>query len=127
MAKSIDREFDDLHFDCEIDRDGMEAAITLQRKLGSVTGHLELNDILDSRCDTSSPTRWAFANGTLPAESFGSGGRGIVAEIAMTRHEPFGSNPEATWHEEADVVVIGYGYAGAVAALEAHDAGADAS
>ena len=43
----------------------------------------------------------------------------------MTRHEPFGSNPEATWHEEADVVVIGYGYAGAVAALEAHDAGAD--
>jgi NitT/TauT family transport system substrate-binding protein len=53
MAKSIDREFDDLHFDCEIDRDGMEAAITLQRKLGSVTGHLELNDILDSRFDTS--------------------------------------------------------------------------
>ena len=43
----------------------------------------------------------------------------------MTRHEPFASNPEATWHEEADVVVIGYGYAGAVAAIEAHDAGAD--
>ena len=30
-----------------------------------------------------------------------------------------------TWHEEADVVVVGYGYAGAVAALEARDAGAD--
>jgi succinate dehydrogenase/fumarate reductase flavoprotein subunit len=29
------------------------------------------------------------------------------------------------WHEVADVVVVGYGYAGAVAAIEAHDAGAD--
>src|SRR4051794_28722161 len=32
---------------------------------------------------------------------------------------------ERPWHETADVVVVGYGYAGAVAALEAHDAGAD--
>jgi NitT/TauT family transport system substrate-binding protein len=54
MAKSIDREFDDLHFDCEIDRDGMEAAIALQRKLGSLTGRLDLNDILDSRFHTAS-------------------------------------------------------------------------
>ena len=30
------------------------------------------------------------------------------------------------WREAADVVVVGYGYAGAVAAIEAHDAGADA-
>jgi succinate dehydrogenase/fumarate reductase flavoprotein subunit len=29
------------------------------------------------------------------------------------------------WREAADVVVVGYGYAGAVAAIEAHDAGAD--
>src|SRR5215467_5711953 len=29
------------------------------------------------------------------------------------------------WREEADVIVVGYGYAGAVAAIEAHDAGAD--
>src|SRR6516165_1951978 len=29
------------------------------------------------------------------------------------------------WHATADVVVVGYGYAGAVAAIEAHDAGAD--
>src|SRR5258706_11220032 len=29
------------------------------------------------------------------------------------------------WHIEADVVVVGYGYAGAVAALEAQGAGAD--
>jgi NitT/TauT family transport system substrate-binding protein len=49
MMKSIDREFDDLHFDCDIDVDGMEAAIALQRKLGSVTGPLRLTDILDSR------------------------------------------------------------------------------
>jgi succinate dehydrogenase/fumarate reductase flavoprotein subunit len=32
---------------------------------------------------------------------------------------------ERPWHETADVVVVGYGYAGAVAAIEAHDAGAD--
>ena len=52
MVKSIDREFDDLHFDCEIDHDGMEAAIALQRKLGSVTDHLHLDNILDSRFRT---------------------------------------------------------------------------
>ena len=28
------------------------------------------------------------------------------------------------WEDSADVVVVGYGYAGAVAAIEAHDAGA---
>src|SRR5271154_6790190 len=30
-----------------------------------------------------------------------------------------------SWDAEADIVVVGYGYAGAVAALEARDAGAD--
>jgi ABC-type nitrate/sulfonate/bicarbonate transport system substrate-binding protein len=49
MMKSIAREFDDLHFDCEIDMDGMEAAIALQQKLGSVAGPLRLTDILDPR------------------------------------------------------------------------------
>jgi NitT/TauT family transport system substrate-binding protein len=49
MMKSIEREFDDLHFDCEIDAEGMAAAIALQQKLGSVTGPLRLIDILDSR------------------------------------------------------------------------------
>ena len=43
----------------------------------------------------------------------------------MTKHGPFGSDRDPSWHEEADVVVIGYGYAGAIAALEAHDAGAE--
>lgn len=33
--------------------------------------------------------------------------------------------PPESWHIETDVVVVGYGYAGAVAALEAKDAGAD--
>jgi succinate dehydrogenase/fumarate reductase flavoprotein subunit len=31
----------------------------------------------------------------------------------------------SAWDDEADVVVVGYGYAGAVAAIEAHDAGAE--
>jgi succinate dehydrogenase/fumarate reductase flavoprotein subunit len=31
----------------------------------------------------------------------------------------------ASWDESADVVVVGYGYAGAVAAIEAHDSGAE--
>src|ERR1700719_2043000 len=43
----------------------------------------------------------------------------------MTGQEPLGSERGAAWHEAADVVVVGYGYAGAVAAIEAHDAGAD--
>jgi len=34
-------------------------------------------------------------------------------------------NIPETWDNSADVVVVGYGYAGAVAAIEAHDAGAD--
>ena len=49
MMRSIEREFDDLHFDCEIDEDGMEAAIALQRRLGSVNASLRLEDILDRR------------------------------------------------------------------------------
>jgi hypothetical protein len=49
MMKSIEREIDDLHFDCEIDRDGMEAAIALQQKLGAVTRPLQLADIIDAR------------------------------------------------------------------------------
>ena len=34
-------------------------------------------------------------------------------------------NISEKWDDEADVVVVGYGYAGAVAAIEAYDAGAD--
>ena len=46
MAKSIGRELQDLHFDCEIDAKGIEAAIALQRKLGAVTQPIRLTDIL---------------------------------------------------------------------------------
>jgi|GraSoiStandDraft_41_1057321.scaffolds.fasta_scaffold131664_2 NitT/TauT family transport system substrate-binding protein len=46
MMKSIEREFDDLHFDCEIDRDGLAAALALQQKLGGVAGSLQLTEIL---------------------------------------------------------------------------------
>jgi ABC-type nitrate/sulfonate/bicarbonate transport system substrate-binding protein len=49
MMRSIAREFDDLHFECEIDRAGLAAAIALQQKLGSVPQSLQLTDILDSR------------------------------------------------------------------------------
>ena len=49
MAKSINREFNSLHFDCQIDRDGMEAAIALQRNLGAITQSMKLADIIDPR------------------------------------------------------------------------------
>jgi ABC-type nitrate/sulfonate/bicarbonate transport system substrate-binding protein len=49
MMKAIAREFDDLHFDCEIDMEGLAAAIALQQKLGSIPGSLCVSDILDSR------------------------------------------------------------------------------
>jgi NitT/TauT family transport system substrate-binding protein len=49
MMKSIEREFDDLHFDCEIDTNGLAAAIELQQRLGSVGISLQMSEILDSR------------------------------------------------------------------------------
>jgi len=49
MMKSIEREFSDLHFDCAIDLEGLEAAVTLQRKLGAVTAPLSIADIIDAR------------------------------------------------------------------------------
>ncbi len=49
MLRSIAREFNDLHFDCEIDVDGLNAAIDLQRKLGSVSAQLSFGSIVDAR------------------------------------------------------------------------------
>ena len=43
----------------------------------------------------------------------------------MSGHTPARTEAHDRWHATADVVVVGYGYAGAVAAIEAHDAGAD--
>jgi ABC-type nitrate/sulfonate/bicarbonate transport system substrate-binding protein len=53
MIKSIDREFGDLHFDCEIDVEGVEAAIALQRKLGAVIHPIHFSDIIDARFSPS--------------------------------------------------------------------------
>ena len=49
MARSIAREFDDLHFDGQIDLPGLGAALALQRKLGAVTGDLDVDAIVDLR------------------------------------------------------------------------------
>jgi NitT/TauT family transport system substrate-binding protein len=49
MMKSIDRELGDLHFDCEIDYEGLEAAIALQQKLGAVRRPIRMTDIIDAR------------------------------------------------------------------------------
>lgn len=43
----------------------------------------------------------------------------------MKASVPSGRALPDSWDESADVVVVGYGYSGAVAAIEAHDAGAD--
>src|SRR6202049_492523 len=43
----------------------------------------------------------------------------------MTGAQEMARKLPESWDEEADVVVVGYGYAGAVAALEAQEAGAD--
>ena len=47
MARSIERELPDLHFDCEVDPEGLAAAIALQQRLGSVPASLRLNDIVE--------------------------------------------------------------------------------
>jgi len=49
MARSIAREFEDLHFDCQIDLPGLAVAITLQRKLGAIAGDLAIDEITDLR------------------------------------------------------------------------------
>ena len=49
MTRSIERELPDLHFDCEVDMEGLAAAIALQQRLGSVPASLRLSDIVDPR------------------------------------------------------------------------------
>ena len=62
MMKSIERELRDLHFDCAIDFDGLQAALDLQRKLGAVTSPLSLAKIVDSRFGRLSPLRDSLEN-----------------------------------------------------------------
>lgn len=62
MTKSIDRELNDLHFDCEIDMEGMEAAMTLQQKLGTFEKPIRLTDIVDERfTPMRSAAKWAVS------------------------------------------------------------------
>lgn len=49
MARSIGREIDDLHFDCEIDINGLQAAIALQQTLGALKEPIQFSDIVDAR------------------------------------------------------------------------------
>jgi NitT/TauT family transport system substrate-binding protein len=49
MMACIAREIDDLHFDCEIDLPGLEAAITLQQGLGAIDRRLAVAEIADLR------------------------------------------------------------------------------
>jgi NitT/TauT family transport system substrate-binding protein len=49
MTACIAREIDDLHFDCEIDLPGLEAAIALQHGLGALPRPLEIGEIVDLR------------------------------------------------------------------------------
>ena len=49
MMRSIERELPDLHFDCDVDMEGLAAAIALQQRLGGVPASLRLNDIVDPR------------------------------------------------------------------------------
>ncbi|HEY7247734.1 MAG TPA: ABC transporter substrate-binding protein [Xanthobacteraceae bacterium] len=52
MMRSIERELPDLHFDCEVDMEGLAEAMALQQGLGSIPASLRLNDILDPRFTT---------------------------------------------------------------------------
>jgi NitT/TauT family transport system substrate-binding protein len=49
MRRAIARELGSLHFDCQIDVEGLQAAIALQRKLGAVKRDLTLEDVADLR------------------------------------------------------------------------------
>ena len=49
MVDSIAREFHDLHFDCAVDLEGLNAVISLQRKLGAVSRPLRVDEIVDFR------------------------------------------------------------------------------
>jgi ABC-type nitrate/sulfonate/bicarbonate transport system substrate-binding protein len=49
MMKSIERELPDLHFDCEIDTEGLAAAVALQHRLGGVPASFRLSDVVDPR------------------------------------------------------------------------------
>jgi NitT/TauT family transport system substrate-binding protein len=49
MTAAIERELPDLHFDCEIDLDGLVEAVTLQQRLGAIKAPLGIAEITDLR------------------------------------------------------------------------------
>ena len=49
MQRAIAREINSLHFDCDIDIDGLRAAIALQQRLGAFSRPLQLRDVGDFR------------------------------------------------------------------------------
>jgi ABC-type nitrate/sulfonate/bicarbonate transport system substrate-binding protein len=49
MLRAIDREREDMHYDCEVDMPGLELAIDLQRRLGAFRKPLRASDITDLR------------------------------------------------------------------------------
>jgi NitT/TauT family transport system substrate-binding protein len=49
MQRAITRELPSLHFDCEIDVDGLQASIALQQKLGAFDRTLSIKDVGDFR------------------------------------------------------------------------------
>jgi len=49
FAKSIGRERDNLHYDCQIDEAGLAIAIDLQRRLGAFQNDLGVSDVTDLR------------------------------------------------------------------------------
>jgi len=49
MKRSIDRELSGLHYDCEVDMEGLQQAIDLQERLGAIKGPMKAADIADLR------------------------------------------------------------------------------
>jgi NitT/TauT family transport system substrate-binding protein len=49
MVRAIEREQQDMHYDCEVDMPGLDLAIDLQRRLGAFTAPLRASDITDLR------------------------------------------------------------------------------
>lgn len=49
ILRSIERERDDVHYDCTIDMPGLDLAIDLQRRLGAITSAVRAGDMTDLR------------------------------------------------------------------------------
>ena len=80
MTSSIAREIDGLHFDCEVDAEGLEAAIALQQKLGALPNRLRLADIIDFRFQGSLPHQQPHERSCLPM-----GGQSLGEREALRR------------------------------------------